>query len=177
MLRDPDSDIEFHRQSRTRLFRNRGDGTFEDVTAESGIAADRVLAFTSQFIDVDGDRLDDLLLTGDFCTSRLYRNLGDMRFDDVSAQAGIGLDENGMGSVVGDLNGDGAWDWFVTSVGFEASLCPSLSVLTGCSGNRLYLGGPDGTFSEEGADAGVGIGGWGWGAAIEDSATTVGWAS
>lgn len=156
--------------NRSRLFRNDGTGRFEDVTDRLGLDLDHVLAFTGQFVDVTGDRWDDLLLTGDACTSRLFRNVGGHRFEDITASAGVGTDENGMGSVVRDIDGDGAFDWFVTSIGAVTAKgdCDSGAPVTGCSGNRLFRNRGDGTFEDATDRFGLRSGWWGWGAAIED---------
>jgi hypothetical protein len=156
--------------NRGRLYRNEGGGRFRDVSTELGLPFDEVLGFTGSFSDVDGDGWDDLLLTGDFCTSRLFRNVEGTRFEDVTAAAGVGTDENGMGSVVTDLNGDGHPDWFVTSIGpvDDAPAPLSLGGGFGSSGNRAYLNRGDGTFVDATDQLGVRNGGWGWGAAIED---------
>jgi hypothetical protein len=156
--------------NRGRLFHNDGGGHFTDVTSRVGLAFDQVLGFTGQFQDVDGDGWPDLLLTGDFCTSRLYRNDGGTHFTDVTDAAHVGTDENGMGSVVRDVDGDGRPDWFVTSIGPISGVPrdPSLPTSYGHSGNRLYAGAGDGTFTDATDRYGVRAGGWGWGAAIED---------
>jgi len=156
--------------NRSRLFRNDGTGHFVDVTAAVGLPLDRIAAFTGEFADVDGDGWDDLLIAGDFCTSALFLNDGGRTFTDATEAAGVATDENGMGSVVRDVDGDGAPDWFVTSIDgrTESGRCPTRSGNTGCSGNRLYLNRGDGTFDDATDRYGVRNGWWGWGAAIED---------
>jgi hypothetical protein len=135
-----------------------------------GLNFDDVAGFTPQFVDVNGDGWEDLLITGDFCTSHLYLNDHGKRFVDVTARAGVGTDENGMGSVVADLNGDGKPDWLVTSISMrtKSGTCPTRSGSSGCSGNRLYLNAGGGKFTDATDAAGVRNGWWGWGAAIED---------
>ncbi|UDY37396.1 CRTAC1 family protein [Dermatobacter hominis] len=156
--------------NRGRLYRNDGDGRFRDVSAEVGLPFDEIMGFTGTFADVDGDGWDDLLITGDFCTSRLFRNEGGTRFSDVTAAAGVGTDENGMGSVVADLDGDGLPDWFVTGigpVGDDPAPLP-LGGGFGSSGNRAYLNVGGGRFRDATDELGLRNGGWGWGAAVED---------
>lgn len=156
--------------NRSRLFRNDGSGHFEDVTDDVGLDLSQVLAFTGQFVDVTGDGWDDLLVTGDACTSRLFRNVDGQHFEDVTAAAGVATDENGMGSVVRDVDGDGQLDWFVTSIGAitPEGVCDSGAPVTGCSGNRLYRNRGDGTFEDATDRFGLRSGWWGWGAAVED---------
>ncbi|MEZ5381520.1 MAG: CRTAC1 family protein [Microthrixaceae bacterium] len=156
--------------ARSRLFTNDGDGTFSDVTADLNLDLGDVSAFTPVFADYDSDAWPDLFVTGDFCTSRLYRNSGTGGFADVTAQSGLGTDENGMGSVVEDLNGDGILDWFVTSIapGPERVGCVADQVTVGCSGNRLFLGRGAGGFVDATEQFGVRESAWAWGAAGED---------
>lgn len=156
--------------NRSRLFRNDGTGHFSDVTASVGLPLDRIAGFTGDFVDVDGDGWEDLAIAGDFCTSRLFRNDGGRRFVDITDASGVGTDENGMGSVIRDVNGDGHPDWLVTSISLRTASgkCGTRISNTGCSGNRLYLNRGDGTFADATDRAGVRDGWWGWGAAIED---------
>lgn len=161
--------VEGSPENRGRLYRNEGGGRFRDVTAELGLPFREVMGFTGSFVDVDGDGWEDLLLTGDFCTSRVFRNVEGASFEDVTEAAGVATDENGMGSVVADLDGDGSPDWFVTSIGpVGDELAPLTLGGFGSSGNRAYLNDGDGTFTDATDRLGLRNGGWGWGAAIED---------
>ena len=141
--------------------------------------ADRqVRGFTPIMADANGDRFPELLLAADYGTSRYYVNRGDGTFAERTLAAGAGLDENGMGATVGDFDGDGMLDWYVTSI---HSANPPANA--GGTGNKLYLNRGDGTFAEIATDAKVKRGGWGWGAvAIDhdldgrlDIAATGGW--
>ncbi len=154
----------------SRLFRNDGNGGFEDVTAAFGLDLDDVAAFTGVFADVDGDGWEDLALTGDLSTSRLYRNDEGRGFTDITAAVGVGTDENGMGSAVADVDGDGHLDWFVTAVSYPTASgrCPSRDPTSQCSGNRLYRGDGAGRFEDVTDRWGVRHGFWGWGTAAED---------
>ncbi len=155
--------------NRGRLYRNEGDGRFADVSEQVGLPFSEILGFTGSFADIDDDGWDDLLITGDFCTSRVFRNVEGERFDDITAGSGVATDENGMGSVVRDLNADGLPDWFVTSIGPVGDEPAPIELGGfGSSGNRAFLNDGDGTFTDATDDLGLRNGGWGWGAAIED---------
>lgn len=152
-------------ENRSGLYLNDGSGYFEEVTDEVGLPLEEIEAFTGVFNDLDGDGWQDLLITGDYCTSRLFRNREGKAFEDVTHSAGVGTDENGMGSVVSDLNGDGLADWFVTSISYPSDeACPT----PGCSGNRVYLNRGDLSFTDATDELGLRDSGWGWGAAIAD---------
>ncbi len=151
--------------SRSALYLNDGTGNFTDATETYDLPLAEIVAFTGVFHDLDGDGWIDLTITGDTCTSRVFRNVDGERFEDVTTEMGVGSDENGMGSVITDVDGDGLADWFITSISFPHD---DGCVVQGCSGNRLFLGGGDGRFVDATDDYGVRDGGWGWGAAIED---------
>ena len=89
-----------HRRTGAGCTATRAAGASATCRPRSVCRSGEVLGFTGSFADVDADGWQDLLLTGDFCTSRLFRNVDGTRFEDVTAAAGVGTDENGMGSVV-----------------------------------------------------------------------------
>jgi enediyne biosynthesis protein E4 len=92
------------------LFRNNGNGTFTDVTAERGIENGR----WGQGIcagDFDNDGFEDLYVAN-FGRNRLYRSDGGRRFQDVGEQAGVAADGWSTGCAFGDYDGDGWLDLF-----------------------------------------------------------------
>ncbi len=114
------------------LLRGRGDGTFEDVTAAWGIAAaEPGYGLGVLTADVDGDGWTDLYVANDSNANHLWRNLGALdgdaqhtRFEERGLALGVALDANGreqagMGLAVGDLDGDGRPDFFVTNFSGE----------------------------------------------------------
>ncbi len=148
--------------SGTKLFQNNGDETFTDVTANLnlGDVGTDLKAFAPRFIDMNGDRYPELLMSCDFGTrSRYFLNNGDGAFTDMTDPANVGDDENGMGQSVGDYNNDGLMDWYVTSIYF-----PSIN----WTGNKLYINQGNDVFNEVGAAAGVDDGGYGWAALSVD---------
>ncbi len=108
------------------LFRNRGDGTFADISEASGIriAGHRAMSATALDYDRDGDQ--DLYVSNDATPNLLLANNGRGHFTDVGLQTGTGVSQFGtadgsMGATVGDCNGDGSPDLLVTRFG-KASL-------------------------------------------------------
>lgn len=144
-----------------RLFRNDG-GSFTDVTGSHLPMPPLTWGFQPAFCDLDGDRYPELLWVSDFSTSRLFRNDRAGGFIDATAAAGVGLDANGMGQCVGDFDGDGDLDWFVTSIFSDRPQGGALN------GNALYRNEGNLVFAESAAVAGVADGGWGWGAQAVD---------
>lgn len=109
------------KQTPSILYRNR-DGQLVDITKGSGLFEQNSY-FTRDAIatDFDVDGLLDLLVTEDKifrkeARCRLYRNMGGFVFKDVTADNGLPTDLDGFGAAVGDVNGDGLPDFFITSV-------------------------------------------------------------
>lgn len=154
-----------------RLYRNLGDGRFEDVSRRAGVDY-RGWSMGVSVADYDGDGREDIYLTN-FGPNVLYRNNGDGTFSDVTAKAGVGLGGWSSSSGWADYDNDGDLDLFVAGyVAYDLNDLPefgrgkyclyrSLEVLCGPRGMRgerdaLYRNNGDGTFSEVGARAGVG---------------------
>jgi hypothetical protein len=143
------------------LYRNRGDGTFEDVTARSGILS---CGWTmgAAWVDVDGTGRPDLIVTGVGKTT-LWKNRGDGTFRDVSKERGLVAPRYGVGLAAGDVNGDGRVDLYVvnyleTSYEKERSFPPfQIRMPEDYQGQEAYLfvQREDGMFEEGAAKAGV----------------------
>lgn len=104
-----------------QLYRNRGDGTFEDVSQPSGIAAHEGRGMSVAFADYDGDGRTDIFVTNDNLPNFLFRNLGRGRFEEVALQAGVALLDHGrpvasMGADFRDYDNDGNPDITVTAL-------------------------------------------------------------
>lgn len=158
----------------SRLLRNQGATSpahFVDTTDAAGLGftqpSEPVYGFAPRFSDLNGDGVADLVIASDFGTSRLLWGDGDGTFTEGTAAAGVGTDENGMGSTIGDYDGDGRLDWFVTSIHDDEGAC-TLDCNWGGTGNRLYRNNGDRTFSDTTDTAGVREGGWGWGTSFAD---------
>jgi enediyne biosynthesis protein E4 len=103
---------EAYRGDTSWLFHNRGDGTFEDVTATSGIFDSSSKSLGVAMIDYDHDGWPDLFVANDTQPNKLYRNLGNGKFKDVGVEAGLAFSADGkaragMGVDVGDFENSG----------------------------------------------------------------------
>lgn len=153
-----------------RLYINRGEGVFEDITDTAGIswqrADDKTHGEARQPIiaDFDNDGLQDILITYVDDQHRLYRNLGNETFADVTAQSGLG----GKGKVGGpatvfDYDNDGLLDVYVTYFGnYLKGVLPTLARRnTNGEANRLFRNTGNFTFADVTADSGLDNNGWG----------------
>jgi hypothetical protein len=94
------------------LFRNRGDGTFENVTKQAGIFDTSSKGLGVAMLDFDGDGRMDVFVANDTEPNRLYRNKGNGTFEDVAVGAGVAFSESGvaragMGVDASDYDGSG----------------------------------------------------------------------
>ncbi len=139
------------------LFHNNGDGTFTDVSKESGIAASLGKAWGVVAADINNDGLMDLFVGSDTAPNSLFVNRGKGRFEDTGVLAGVaynpfGVARSGMGVDAADYNQDGWIDLFVANVDHEMY--------------SLYRNNKDGTFDDTAVPSGIGkttalMSGWG----------------
>jgi hypothetical protein len=154
------------KRATNRLFRNRGDGTFEDVTEKAGVAG-HGFGVTAAAADYDNDGHADLLVVN-FGGCILYHNQGDGTFRDVTLQAGIRTTQDGISATFLDVDGDGYLDLFIANyLVFD----PAIKVPPGSSApypgplayppefNILYRNRGDGTFEDISEQAGIRIAG------------------
>jgi hypothetical protein len=143
-------------------------GVFADTTVSAGVSLSSTSAFASSFADLDDDGWPDLVVAADFGTSKLFWNNGNGTFTDGTLAAGVGTDENGMGSAIGDHDGDGDLDWFVTAIFDADETCETQLCNWGYSGNRLYRNDGNRDFGDATDAADVREGFWDWGAVFFD---------
>jgi hypothetical protein len=167
---DGNEDIFVCNAGRNALYHNNGNGTFTDVTIGSGLdhKPDNILSVGAAWFDYDNDGLLDLIVTNyttwtpqtdkqcfmdakreEYCSptvyksveSRLYRNLGYGRFEDVTEASGIGKAlGKGMGISIADFTGDDLMDIFIAN---------------DTEPNFLFINQGNGTFKESGLEYGV----------------------
>ncbi len=127
-------------EPRSALYRNKGDGTFEDITARAGVAAPGYWAQGCVFGDYDDDGKVDLFVTG-FGRYILYHGLGGGRFKDVTASSGLKGRGWSTGAAFGDYDGDGRLDLYVSHyLDYDASSPPLPR--PGSLKNCFYKGAP-----------------------------------
>ncbi len=146
---------------RKYLLRNRGDGTFEDVTARVGIASRRwTLAVGAA--DLNGSGFPDLFLSNDYGVSELYVNEEGKRFVEVGEQAGVGRQpKSGMNAAFGDVLNSGDLAIYETNISQAGVLI---------QGNNLWVLAARETlrFENLAGAMGVELGGWSFGAQFGD---------
>ncbi len=99
------------------LLQNRGDGTFAEKTDVAGVGlADRICVSAS-FADFDNDARPDLFVTSVKSGNKLYKNLGDWKFQDITESSWLNHQGHSSGAVFFDFNRDGWLDLFLTNVG------------------------------------------------------------
>ena len=130
-----------------RLYRNRGDGTFVDVTAEAGVAREYGAALGVTAFDADGDGWTDVYVANDGEPNQLWMNRRDGTFTNGALLAGAALNDSGrtegsMGVDAGDFDGDGDDDLFMTHLTRET--------------NTLYVNDGRGLFEDRTATIGLG---------------------
>jgi hypothetical protein len=128
-----------------KLYHNRGDGTFEDVSKSSGVEIPGHRAMSVAVFDYNNDGAPDLYLSNDGTPNLLLVNDGKGHFQDVAPQAGVAFNAMGeaagsMAATIGDCNGDGQADILVTRLGYGS----------------LYMGTTNGLFDDRMMASGLG---------------------
>ncbi|HWQ33520.1 MAG TPA: FG-GAP-like repeat-containing protein [Blastocatellia bacterium] len=118
---------------RNSLLRNNGDGTFTDVTAQSGLLSGAHRTHSAAWADFDNDGWLDVFIGHEETPSQLFRNRGDGTFEDVTQKAGVGRTAFTKGAAWSDYDNDGDADLYVSNYGGE---------------NFFYRNNGDGTFTE-----------------------------
>lgn len=145
------------------FYRNNGDGTFDDVTAESGLLdVGDLYGLGVCTTDYDADGFPDIYVANDAAPNYLYRNNGDATFTELGLFSGVslsgaGLEQAGMGVDIADYDGDGRDDMVVTNFSGEHT--------------TLYAHGSGHAFDDVSAAVGISLPtylGMGWGVHLFD---------
>ena len=158
------------------MMRNNRDGTFRDVTRESGLNQNNTrYSFCCGWTDYDGDGWPDLYVVNDFGRKNLYRNHGDGTFTDVAPQGGVEDVGAGMSVCCFDYDNDGPEDIYVanmwTAAGVRVSAQPIFKKNSPQAVRALYqkhaMGNSlfhnrGGQFEDATQAAAVGMGRWAW---------------
>ncbi len=142
-----------------RLYRNRGDGTFEDVASDARVAGQEGEGTGALAFDYDNDGRTDLYVTYLLRPNLLYRNRGDGTFDEIGAKAGVALNEYCTSSAALDYDRDGLPDLYVLVYG-RPDYGPTLEA-DNAPPNHLYRNNGDGTFTDVTKATRTGDTGWG----------------
>jgi len=103
-----------YKPERNLLFRNRGDGTFREMSREAGVDNLTGRSLAAAWADFDGDGWPDLYVANDISDNAMFRNLGNGKFEDISHSAWVADYRGAMGLGVGDYDRDGDLDIYVT---------------------------------------------------------------
>jgi enediyne biosynthesis protein E4 len=108
----------------SKLFKNNGNGTFTEVSKESGIANSLGKAFGVVATDINNDGLQDLFVANDTVANFLFLNKGGGKFEEIGLASGVGYSDagsprSGMGVDATDYDGDGWQDLFVANIDQE----------------------------------------------------------
>lgn len=149
---------------RKYLFRNLGEGKFEEVGEKLGIKSTR-WALAAVAADLRGTGFPDLFIANDYGVSELFFNDGGKKFREVGRQTGVGYaPKSGMTAAVGDVLNQGRFGIYVTNISEEGVLV---------QGNNLWMpkegtAGDDIKYENLASAMGVELGGWSFGAQFGD---------
>jgi enediyne biosynthesis protein E4 len=101
----------------SQLWRNRGDGTFTDLTVQAGVGLTDQTVVAGSFADVDNDGDPDLFVTTVRHGNHMFENLGNGRFKDISKESGLDYSGHSSAATFFDYDRDGRLDLFVVNVG------------------------------------------------------------
>lgn len=160
---DNDGDLDVFLTHRDVLTKNQynylylnTDGFFTEITESAGLYLGNDLSFCASFFDYDNDGDQDIYVSNDKYTksNKLYKNNGDLTFEDVSLSSGTGVIIDAMSTTISDYNGDGWFDIYVTNTS---------------EGNYHFRNNGDGTFTNVAEELGTAFYSIGWGAVYLDA--------
>jgi hypothetical protein len=164
------------------LWRNLGNGRFENVTERSGAGGGKRQTFAAVNLYFDDDRFPDIYMVNDLARNVLLRNRGDGTFEDATERAGLGHSGTSMGVAAGDIDDDGKPDIYVSNMFSKMGrriiggvgpqdYPPGIyeEMRRGCHGSTLHTwDAAAGRYVERSEELGVNAVGWAWGTVLED---------
>jgi len=180
---DGHDDVYFVNQlGRNALYRNKGDGTFTDVTEEAGVVLGDRICVAATFVDYDNSGRESLFVTSTRGGNVLFKNLGDGKFKDVTKAAGLVHVGHSQACAFFDYDNDGYLDLLLTNTARWTTnqFDPAARYYRGPDNlidtfrrsppesNILYHNNGDGTFTDVTAKAGLKGKGWSGDVAILD---------
>ena len=151
--------------TRLYLLKGKGDGTFEDVTAATGLDKHKAWTLAAMAADLNNDGYADIFLSNDYGVAELWLNEGGKRFRDVGKQVGVGYSpKSGMNVAMGDIFNSGKFSIYVSNITEDTFLL---------QGNNMWVPRDETTPGELAYDnqangLGVENGGWSFGAQFGD---------
>lgn len=165
------------------MMRNNRDGSFRDITAESGLDRNNTrYSFCCGWSDYNNDGWPDLYVVNDFGRKNLYRNNGDGTFTDIAAQAGVADIGAGMSVCWFDYDNDGEQDLYVADMWSGAGMRVAMQdafrkdtpeevralYRKHARGNSSFRNNHEGAFQDKSEQAGVEMGRWAWSSDVWD---------
>lgn len=144
-----------------RFLRANGRGGFVDISGTTGVETASFHHWQPAIHDFDRDGRPDIYWAVDFTVNRLWRNLGDGTFEDRAPGTGVDNVMNDMGLTLGDVDGDGDFDIFVTEIHSADEGLHNVLYRNETEAGEL-------AFTEIAVASGVGNAGFGWGATFLD---------
>ncbi|MBI5613351.1 CRTAC1 family protein [Candidatus Gottesmanbacteria bacterium] len=99
-----------------KLYKNLGNGTFEDITKKAGVSMEHTINVSASFADFNNDGFSDLYVTNVRGGNTLFKNLGNGTFEDITKKAGVSYTGHSSASLFFDYNNDGYLDLLVLNV-------------------------------------------------------------
>src|SRR5262249_34095015 len=143
------------------LYRNKGDGTFEDVTEKAGVGLGDRVCVAATWVDYDNDGKLDLYVTSTRGGNVLFKNLGNGKFKDVTDEAGLKHTGHSQSALFFDYDNDGYLDLFLTNTAAWTTDDKVSNYFVGRGGagvgevvhaekegNRLFRNNGNGTFTD-----------------------------
>jgi hypothetical protein len=149
---------------RNYVFRNRGDGTFEEMSQTLGLTSRR-WTLAAAAAELFGTGYPDLFVSNDYGLSELYRNEGGKRFVEVGRETGVGrTPKSGMNASLGDIFNDGRLSIYKTNISEPGVLVQANDLWV--PRTRAATGALE--YENLASVMGVDLGGWSWGAQFGD---------